>query len=336
MRPLVLAIIMGILGAAALPGMAQVLTEEEAKQVIARVGDEEITAGEFARDLQFRVGQLEASAGRKIEPDLRMRRRLMNELIQERILNIAARNAGVEITDKELEEEFETRKQLFDSEEAYQGYLDSLKLTEPELKEHIRSRLRIKTFIEDKAGPLTATPEEIDELYALMKSQGHMTRTANTRDIAVILLRAKSGTDESWRAAEERAEAVKARLDAGEDFQAVAREVSEDPETAPDGGLLIEMKHGSFYPELEAAMDELAVGEVSEPVRSVMGWYLLKILQENKPGTISREKAADRLAKEIVEEKRQAVARDVVAEAQKLIRVEMVKAPEEKSAEEAE
>ena len=307
---------------------AQELTVEEAAQVIARVGDEEITAWDFARDLQFRLAQMKATTGKEVQADLRIRRALMNELIQERVLSIAARNADVSVDDTTLDAEFKERKDIFDSEEAYQAYLDALKLTEEQLKDHMRARLRIQAFIDAETGPIEASATEIEEYYALMKSQGTMTRTNDTRDIAVILFRAKGGTDESWRSAEERANAARERLTGGEDFAALAKELSDDPNTAPDGGKLLEMQVGSFYPELEEAMSKLSIGEVSPPVRSVMGWYLITILEENRPGIVPMEKVSDMIKSQIVERERKAKIKDIVAEAQKLIRVEIVKVEE--------
>lgn len=304
---------------------AQELTLQEASQVIARVGDEEITAGDFARDLQVRLAQMKATTGKEVQADLRIRRALMNELIQERVLSIASRNADITVEDATLEAEFKERKDIFDSEEAYQAYLDALKLTEAGLKEHMRARLRIKAFIDRETGPIEASEAEIEEYYALMKSQGTMTRTNDTRDIAVILFRAKGGTDESWREAEDRAKAARERLSSGEAFSALAKELSDDPNTAPDGGKLVEMQVGSFYPELEDAMSKLSIGEVSPPVRSVMGWYLITVLEENRPGIVPLEKVSEMIASQIVERERKAKVKEIVAEAQKLIRVEIVK-----------
>lgn len=87
------------------------------------------------------------------------------------------------------------------------------------------------------------------------------------------------------------------------------------------------MKVGSFFPELEEAMNGLKVGEVSEPVRSTMGWYLLSVREENSPGTIPLEKVADHLRKQVIDTKRKAIVAEIVTEAQKLIRVEMMELP---------
>jgi parvulin-like peptidyl-prolyl isomerase len=306
---------------------AQDLTEEQAAQVVARVGDEVITAGEFARDLQFKVRQVESNSGQKINPDLRFRRAVLTEMISSRILNIVARNAGTEVAEEEVEKDFQERKAVFDSEEAYQGYLARMHMTEEEMKENVRTRLRVKKYVDAQTGELTASEEEIVAAYDRLKAQGNMNRSVDTRDIAVMLFRAKGGSDDAWRDAEERAKAALARVQAGEAFEVVAREVSEDPATAQRGGVLREMKVGSFYPELETAMNALKVGETSAPVRSVMGWYVVTILAENAPGTIPFESMRDVLKEEVIEGKRREKIKEIVSEAQTLIRVEILEGP---------
>ncbi len=316
-----------VLLAASANAQGQELTPEQAAQVIAYVGDEVITAGEFARDVQFKIRQIEGTTGQKVNPDLRFRRALLTEVINSRILGIAARNAGTPVSEEELEKEFQERKSVFDSEEAYQGYLKRLNMTEAALRENVRSRLRVKNFVDQKTGELSATDEEITKAYETLKAEGKMNRKDKTRDIAVMLLRAKGGSDEDWRSAEERANAARARVVAGEAFDAVARELSEDPSTAPRGGVLREMKIGSFYPELETAMNSLKPGDISEPVRSVMGWYVITILGENEPGVVPIESARDLIRDQVIEGKRRAVIAEIVSEAQKLIRVELAEMP---------
>lgn len=306
---------------------AQNLTPEQAAQVIARVGDEDITAGEFMRDMQIKVTQITSSTGKQFNPDLRFRRAVLDEIINNRILNIAARNSGLKVSDEEVETDFQERKKVFDSEEKYQNYLKRSNMTEADLRDAVRTRLQVKKFVDQETGVLTASEEEIAALYEKLNAQGKMKRTEVTRDLGVMLFRAQTGTDEAWLAAEERAKAAKARLDAGETFDAVAREVSEDPVTAPEGGLLREMRIGSFYPELEAALKDLAPGAVSAPVRSVMGWYLITIVSENEPGTIPLDTVRKRLETEIIEGKRRETIIKIVEQARTLIRVEVMDAP---------
>ncbi len=73
-------------------------------------------------------------------------------------------------------------------------------------------------------------------------------------------------------------EAAQKRIQAGEDFAAVAKEVSQDPPTAPSGGSLGEAK-GFFdlvYPFNRVALS-LKLGEVSAPVLTIFGYHLIKV-----------------------------------------------------------
>ncbi len=77
---------------------------------------------------------------------------------------------------------------------------------------------------------------------------------------------------------EEEALAAKARIDAGEDFGDVAREVSTGP-TGPNGGNLGWFGAGQMVPEFEATVMALAVDEVSEPVKTQFGWHVVKLVE---------------------------------------------------------
>ena len=75
----------------------------------------------------------------------------------------------------------------------------------------------------------------------------------------------------------EEAAAAKARIDAGEDFAAVAAEVSTDPGSGANGGELGCVPSGSFVPEFESVMETLPVGQVSAPAESSFGHHLILV-----------------------------------------------------------
>ncbi len=78
-------------------------------------------------------------------------------------------------------------------------------------------------------------------------------------------------------ASEEEARAVIARLDAGEEFGAVAGEVSTDTGSGAQGGELGWFSAGMMVPEFEAAVATLQPGEVSSPVESQFGWHVIRL-----------------------------------------------------------
>jgi len=67
------------------------------------------------------------------------------------------------------------------------------------------------------------------------------------------------------------------RIEEGEDFGELAKLLSDGP-TAPVGGDLGWSDPGSFVPEFERVMNDLEVGEISEPFRSPFGWHIVEVL----------------------------------------------------------
>ncbi len=67
------------------------------------------------------------------------------------------------------------------------------------------------------------------------------------------------------------------RIAQGEDFATLARANSQDPGSGSEGGDLGWVTPGQMVPEFEKAMDSLAIGEVSEPVKSRFGWHLIQV-----------------------------------------------------------
>ena len=99
--------------------------------------------------------------------------------------------------------------------------------------------------------------------------------------IAHILFKAvpNASAEDNMRL-EEKAQRVSERAKSGEDFAALAKELSEDRNTADKGGELgfvTAMLPSGFY-ELENAIYKLRDGEVSDPVSSSLGIHVFKVL----------------------------------------------------------
>lgn len=64
---------------------------------------------------------------------------------------------------------------------------------------------------------------------------------------------------------------------AGADFEEIARNYSEDKQSAVKGGSLGEFAKGMMIPDFEKAAYALKVGEVSKPVQTTVGWHIIRI-----------------------------------------------------------
>lgn len=118
------------------------------------------------------------------------------------------------------------------------------------------------------------TAEALQALYEEQKDTRF--KVAEERKARHILVRA---SEDDARA---KIDAAAERLAAGEDFAAVAKEVSQDPGSKNKGGDLGWVSAGMMVAPFEDAMFALEAGAVSEPVETQFGWHLIQV-QDIRP-----------------------------------------------------
>ncbi|RPI60369.1 MAG: hypothetical protein EHM50_07510, partial [Lysobacterales bacterium] len=134
-----------------------------------------------------------------------------------------------------------------------------------------------------------------EDLRAAYEEERERFETAEERRARHILIEVAEGQEDAARAA---AESVVARLTAGEDFAAVAGEVSTDAGTKAQGGDLGWIGRGMLAGPFEDALFELEAGELSAPVRTEFGFHVIR-LDEVRAGDLqSFEAVREELAAE--------------------------------------
>lgn len=79
---------------------------------------------------------------------------------------------------------------------------------------------------------------------------------------------------------------ISAKLKAGENFEDLAKQYSDDQGSAKSGGVLPQFGTGRMVPEFEKAAFALKnVGDVSEPIRTSYGWHIIKLLEKKPLGS---------------------------------------------------
>jgi len=128
---------------------------------------------------------------------------------------------------------------------------------------------------EDAEAWAAAHDTELRERFAARSAELSQPERIRARHILISV--ASDATEADLAAARDKAQAARDRVLAGEDFGAVAQAVSNDPQTASLGGDLGTFARGINDPALDDAAFALEAGGVSEVIRSIHGFHVLRV-----------------------------------------------------------
>ena len=188
-------------------------------------------------------------------------------------MTIKADDAAVTLSDDDVKAYYEAQKSQFMSPE--QVVLSYVELSKDSFFDQVK--------LGDK---------DLQDAY-----QAEIANLAEQRNAAHILVEVNDDTSDAE--AKAKIEAVQKRLQAGEDFAALAKEVSQDPGSANEGGELGYAGTGVYDPAFEKSLYALKEGEVSAPVRSEFGWHLIKLLGVQSPTIPSFDSLKDKLVHDL-------------------------------------
>ncbi len=142
-------------------------------------------------------------------------------------------------------------------------------------------------YIELKTADLGKDVEPSDdELRQLYDEQREQFTVKEERRASHILIPVDPKADEATlKAARDKANEALKRIREGETFEDVAREVSEDPGSAEQGGDLGFFGRSVMVPAFEDEAFRLEVGQISEPIKSSFGFHIIKLTERRAGGT---------------------------------------------------
>lgn len=173
-----------------------------------------------------------------------------------------------------------------DIESYYTANQDEFRSEEKLVVEYVE--LTPASFTEEVNLEQSMVDEVVDAKIAAAASR-------RSRHVAQILLEVQDDDSHLEKLAE-----IQKKLEAGESFADLAREYSEDYGTAEQGGDLGYIQAGDLPEPLSAALDQLAVGEVSGLVESELGVHLIKLLDEKSADAPSREQLEPSVRQELL------------------------------------
>ena len=280
LRPVLLALLL-VAAVPGVPAQTRAAPVRTGDYILAVVNQELVTASE----LQSRLERVRADAARqraKLPPEEQLKREVLDALIDDRVQLTHARESGTRIDDAELDRAV--------NNVAVQNQITMAQLRERLRKEGIdyarfRNNVRDQLLTErvrerEVQGRIRVTDAEIDALLDERRAAAHASAEYNIAQILVSVPDGASAEETARR--RERAEGAKKRVAAGEAFETVARELSEDSNRAAGGA--IGLRSAERLPDVFVeTVRNLKPGEVApELLRTGAGFHLLKLVDKRE------------------------------------------------------
>jgi foldase protein PrsA len=236
-----------------------------------------------------------------------LKSRAIQYLVQRYQYRVEADALGIEVTDEQITKRIdEIKKQSFGgSDEKFTAELEKLGLTEDEAREEIRDRLIQEKIYDEITGDVKVTDEQVTTYY-----EGNKNQFTQPRQVRHILVKKKALADK-----------LRAQLEKGASFAALARKHSTDEGSAKQGGKLTVTK-GQTVPEFDKLAFELDEGQISQPVKTQVGWHIIEALEPVKVTPLEDAKATIR--RQLLDEKKKTAMESWVAETKRKYSGEVV------------
>src|SRR6266704_2821042 len=227
----------------------------------------------------------------------------LDQLIEQALLRHEAARLGIAVTDADLLSDGELEERYrFDHEKANLAFVRSaaadlaaaITLSDEELQKYLdghadayrvpaRVRARYVAYRPaDFLSQVEVKDDDVAEYYALHR-EDKFTEPEQVRARHILMKVAADAGADAKAAARKKAEELLAKVKAGADFAALAKESSQDPGSGAKGGDLGLFPRGRMTPTFEEAAFALQAGGVSDVVETPFGFHVIKV-EEHRPG----------------------------------------------------
>ena len=219
------------------------------------------------------------------------KKRLLQTMIDEKIIDSEVKRQKLEVPIERVEQEVRSIAKRNDiSRDDLKRAVEEKGIRFSQYQDFIKTGLERHSLI-DRAILSKIKISEDDVMAEYAKVHGDTADQNFEFTVSHILFLIEKG---GLAKAQERASLVTGKLKAGEDFDRMASEYSEDPNFS-SGGLLGTFKTGEFSKELEAVVLKMNVGDTSRVVQTKAGLHILKLTKKKLIPDPKIEKAKDEI-----------------------------------------
>jgi foldase protein PrsA len=273
-----------------------------AKQKVAVVGGEAITRAELDEMSGPVIAQLKAQNGESfLTTDngkatlLEQKKSLLDNMVEEKLFDQKSKELKLFSNEKEIDDAIDKNiKDLIESyktEDELNKKLQESNISRDLLKKILRNQVVFEKVADNMVKDVTVADADVQKYYDAHKSE--YTEKPNTMEVSHILLKT-----------EQEAKDIKAKLDKGEDFAALAKQYSTEPAAKDSGGSLGELQYNdpNYDPTFVAAAMKLNQGQVSDPVLTQFGYHIIKVTKKTEYPVKTFDAAKEEVKNQLLEE----------------------------------
>ena len=261
-------------------------------EVLARVNGEAVNKTEFDRA----IGALEARNGGSVPAEQRDRilREVLDQIVSYKLLIQESRARKIAATDAEVDERIKEIQKQFPSEDAFKQMLTSRKTTLDQVRSDIRQDITVQKLIANEiADKVAVKPDQVTDFYA--KNPDQFKQPERVRASHILIMVPKGADAAAKTAARTKAADILKEVKAGKDFAALAKEHSQDPGSAQNGGDLGFFQQGQMVGPFNDVAFKLAPGSVSDLVETEFGFHIIKVAEKQTGRTVPLEEVRPKL-----------------------------------------
>jgi len=222
-------------------------------------------------------------------PDLQCK--MLEQLIINKVLLAKAKQEGVVVEEEVIVQALSDKMQQLlarvgSEAKLVQYWGKPIAAIKSEIQETLNEHLTLDRMRVKLTKDISATPQEVKNFFEALPFQERPYYPAEVVVRQIVQYPQVSQQEKDALLAQ--LKALKVRLQNGEDFEALAREYSQDPSSAPQDGALGFWRLGELVPAYEAAALALQPGEVSDPVITPFGFHLIQLIAREKDRYNSR------------------------------------------------
>jgi peptidyl-prolyl cis-trans isomerase SurA len=262
-------------------------TPRPADYIVAVVNSEPITNNEV-RSRMARFEQQLAQQGQGVPPRAEFTRQVLERLISEKAQIQLARDNGIKIEETQVDQaELNVARQYQLSVAEFRRRLAADGVSSGQFREDLRNQLLLTRLREREFDNRIRVSESEVDAYLRALQQTAADPSSDELNLAHILVAVPENANDAQVAQlRARAQRVMERARAGEDFAKLAREMSDAPGAAANGGLIGPRTADRLPPLFVQSIQNVAQGGISDIVRSGAGFHVIKVVERNKAAAI--------------------------------------------------